>query len=163
MAEWLVPVVTAVAAVVAGLGGARIGARAVERTHEREAAARREDEHRAALIGLWAAVNSFGLLYGVYGEMLPKRRNWLTLARFNLQVSPYGGLLIQRLWLVTDAIWQASGRLSAIATAEDVHMLREIGDVLADWRLGDPLPREWSGAIHRLRELIEKEGGSEFA
>jgi hypothetical protein len=58
-ASWVNPLISA----AAGVGGAIVGAGALLLANRRDAAERREAEHRAALVGLWAAANSLGMLY----------------------------------------------------------------------------------------------------
>jgi hypothetical protein len=140
---------------VVGVAGT-LGAPAVtERLRRRRAT---EAERRAALVGLWAAANSMGMLYATVGGTLPKRSNWFTQVRYGIQMSSHANLIIERLLNAADRMWIATGRLRVVARAQELDALNEIEGVFSEWAIGEPLPDAWSPAIQRLRRLLEARG-----
>jgi hypothetical protein len=152
--DWLIPVISA----ASGVGGAAVGASAALWMHRRDATAAQERERRTALVSLWKAVNSFGVMWQGYGLSMPKRQNWFTQAWHGIQIGGLASLIVQRLWLVMDSVWEATGRFRTVATLEELEVLSEIEDVLATWEIGEPLPEAWGPAVRRLRDLVEAQG-----
>jgi hypothetical protein len=152
--DWLIPLITA----GSGVGGAVVGASSAMWMHRRDAVAVQAREHRAALVALWKAVNSFAVMWQGYGLSMPKRQNWFTHAWHGIQVGGLASPILQRLWLVMDSVWDATGRFRAVATVEELEVLSAIEDVLSGWEIGEPLPEAWTPAVTRLRELVESQG-----
>ncbi len=150
-AAWINPLISA----AAGVGGAALGAGALLRVNHRDLIDRREAEHRAALVGVWTAANSLGMLYASYGATMPKSDHWLARARHGIQISAYAKNIIERLLEATDRVWEAGGRLRTVANAEELEALNEIETVFGDWEIGEPLPVAWGPAIQRLGRLLE--------
>jgi hypothetical protein len=153
---WVIALIGA----AAGVGGAAVGGGALLWANRLEAADRREGEHRAALVGLWAAANSLGMLYASVGDTLPKRSDWFSRARYGIQMSGYARMFVERLLDASDRLWKATGNLRTVAMAEELDVLNEIESVFGGWQIGDPLPDGWSPAIQRLRLVLEAQGVS---
>lgn len=149
-ADWLVPLIAG----VSGVGGAAVGAGAILIVQRREAAERREQERRSALVAFYAATNGFALLYDTWAKLRPK--GWFADVRVGIRTLGFQGLIVQRLFHVSDQFWDASGRARAVASADELAAIDGVELVIADWQIGEPMPEGWAPAIRRLRALLER-------
>jgi hypothetical protein len=124
----------------------------------REARERRARDHHEALVRYYAAANEFASLYAAWAALLPKRDNVITRLKLGVQLWGREDLFVARMWQLTDALWEASARLRALATVNELEAVNVIEGVLAEWSwsVGAELPETWGPAIHRLRTLIEE-------
>ena len=153
-ASWVNPLISG----AAGVLGAVVGSSATLAVARRDERARREQEHAAAVVGYFAAVNQFAMTYGLLADLLPADARFLERLRGRLQLDATGELLVKRLFGVTDVMWAASGRIRAIASAEELAAVQAIEDVIVEWQIGTPMPDDWPPAVQRLRELVEALG-----
>jgi anti-sigma-K factor RskA len=149
-ATWVDPLISA----LAGLIGALIGGGAVLLAAHLERRERREQEHRAALARYWAAVNGLGVTMATFAT--PESRVDRIVS--NLEQRLHLGRLITRMFAASDAFWQAGGELRAVATADELAAINALEHVMANWKVGEPIPDAWTPAINLLRLRLEALG-----
>jgi hypothetical protein len=155
VAAWPEQLVTGLAA----LGGAALGAGAVVWTGVHGERRQEERERRSALVDLYAATNAFGYAWSAWAEIHVEGP--LANLRTGARLGGVGGAAFAgRIWTVTDAFWHASGRLRAVAGADELAALDAIEDVIGMWRFGEPMPESFGHAIRQVRALLEKRGDS---
>ena len=151
-AAWVDPLIAALAAI----GGAIVGAGAVVWATVHAERGQRERERRDALVGFYGAALSFASLGSAWAEMQLKG----PLAELRLGVRMIGltGIIVGRLWTITDSFWQASARARAVAIADELSAIDAVESAIGEWTFGEPVPASFVPAIRRLRVLLERHG-----
>jgi hypothetical protein len=124
-------------------------------THHRGLRAGAEAEHRAALVGFYAAVTGLAGFYAFWAEVQPKRDNLFTQTRLGVQLFGWQRMIVDRLLHVIDQFWIASGRILTVASDEELAVIHDLEALISEWDIGEPLPETWAPAVHRLRRLVE--------
>lgn len=159
MATWAIALISAAAALL----GAAVGGGALLKIARDDRRERRDQEHTAALVALYAAANRLGLSFQMWSDLQPKHDNRLTRARLGIQLVGFDKMILNRFWSAADDIWLSSGRARAAATDEERKVIDEVEIVFGDWTIGEPLPEAWGPSIRRLRALIEGRRVSDLA
>jgi MFS family permease len=150
VSSWLDLLITALAA----LGGAVIGAGTVIWSAVRAEHTERQRERRDALVGFYAAANSFALMWDTWAAMQIKGP--LGKLRLGIRMAGMTGTFLARLWQVADGFWQASAQARASATREELEAVEAVESVIAEWRFGERTPEDWGPAIRRVRAVLER-------
>ena len=64
------------------------------------------------------------------------------------------GNLLRQLFAVTDASWEASARLRAVASMNELVVVDRIESLIRDVKFFEPAPADWPAAMTAFRELM---------
>ncbi len=76
----------------------------------------------------------------------------------NVEQRIHQGRLIDRMWTASDALWQAGGRLRAVAREDELAAVNEVERIIRRWKVGEPIPNAWTAAISQFRLRLEELG-----
>lgn len=141
---------------VSVLLAALIGASALLITHRRDTASKADAERRAALVAFYAAVCNIALFFEVWASLQSRLPRPLAQLQIAIRTLGHHGRLIDRGFRVVERFWAASGRARTVASPDELAKIHAIEAVIADWRFGDPTPKNWPSAIHDVQLLLER-------
>jgi hypothetical protein len=72
-----------------------------------------------------------------------------------VRISGHTKQLVDRQFVVGDALWEAMGRVRMVATADELDVVNAVEDAVGEWTVGHPMPESFAVALPRLRRLIE--------
>jgi hypothetical protein len=141
---------------LSGVGGAVVGAGATILVARRSEEAQRRDDHDAAILAFWTAAARFASLWNSIADLLPADANILEKKLLQgVRISGHTKQLVDRQFVVGDALWEAMGRVRMVATADELDVVNAVEDAVGEWTVGHPMPESFAVALPRLRRLIE--------
>lgn len=149
----------ALIAALAALGGAIVGAGASIWATLHAERSNREQERRDALVAFFGSAMAFATFASGWAEM--QLKGPFADIRLGIRMAGLTGVLVSRLWNVSDTFWQASTHARAVATREELAAIDAVETAIGNWKFGEPITDEFATAIRQFRVLLSRRDGDD--
>jgi hypothetical protein len=111
------------------------------------------------LSSFYAAANIWGSF--VVGYPDESRHGWDIIGRAStrVEIRRHEARLLERLWAISDGLWETAARLTPYATDPELDAVRSMLEHADTWELGKPMPQGWTDGSARLAGLLRDSGG----
>lgn len=150
--DWVLPTISG----AAGVAGALVGGGALLLNSRIERSAAKEAARVDALWRYYSAANRLASI----SHRPPVKRSIPEAISLRLEERIQTGTMLRQLFAVTDAFWDASGRVRAIATPGELDVIDRIEALIGDATFGEPAPEGWGPAMADLRRVTRQAAGA---